>query len=120
MPSREGWPDFVFAFHDADEIGPRMLERIARHTGLAPRTSEERGEAYPSLVCHPPGASALQAGDCSPSLGHSSIRPQQTRWWKEQAPSRSQAGRVQPGQAQSRVPIFDCSRCMWAAHSLPA
>ena len=33
---REGWPDFVFAFHDADEIGPRMLERIARHTGLAP------------------------------------------------------------------------------------
>ena len=34
--SREGWPDFVFAFHDADEIGPRMLERIARPTGLAP------------------------------------------------------------------------------------
>jgi hypothetical protein len=34
--SREGWPDFVLAFHDADEIGPRMLERIARHTGLAP------------------------------------------------------------------------------------
>ena len=33
---REGWSDFVFAFHDADEIGPRMLERIARHTGLAP------------------------------------------------------------------------------------
>jgi hypothetical protein len=32
---REGWPDFVFAFNDADEIGPRMLERIARHTGLA-------------------------------------------------------------------------------------
>ena len=33
---REGWPDFVFAFHDDDEIGPRMLARIARHTGLAP------------------------------------------------------------------------------------
>ena len=32
--SREGWPDFIFAFHDDDEIGPRMLARIARRTGL--------------------------------------------------------------------------------------
>jgi predicted RNA binding protein YcfA (HicA-like mRNA interferase family) len=31
---REGWVDFVFAFHDGDEIGPRMLVRIAKHTGL--------------------------------------------------------------------------------------
>ncbi|CAN5797343.1 hypothetical protein BH18ACT6_BH18ACT6_06460 [soil metagenome] len=23
-------------FHDAEEIGPRMLARIARHTGLTP------------------------------------------------------------------------------------
>lgn len=34
--SRDGWPDFVFAFHDGEEIGPRMLARIARHTGLRP------------------------------------------------------------------------------------
>ena len=27
---------FVFAFHDTDEIGPKMLARIAKHTGLAP------------------------------------------------------------------------------------
>jgi predicted RNA binding protein YcfA (HicA-like mRNA interferase family) len=33
---RAGWPDFTFAFHDRDEIGPRMLSRIARHTGLKP------------------------------------------------------------------------------------
>jgi predicted RNA binding protein YcfA (HicA-like mRNA interferase family) len=33
---RNGWPDFVFAFHDGEEIGPRMLARIARHTGLTP------------------------------------------------------------------------------------
>lgn len=33
---RAGWPDFVFAFHDSEEIGPRMLTRIARHTGLTP------------------------------------------------------------------------------------
>jgi len=31
---RDGWPDFVFAFHDGEEIGPRMLARIAKHTGL--------------------------------------------------------------------------------------
>lgn len=34
--SRPGWPDFVFAFHDVDEIGPRMLARVAKHTGLTP------------------------------------------------------------------------------------
>ncbi len=34
--TREGWPDFVFAFHDGEEIGPRMLARIAKHTGLLP------------------------------------------------------------------------------------
>ena len=34
--SRTGWPDFVFAFHDDDEIGPRMLARMAKHTGLTP------------------------------------------------------------------------------------
>jgi predicted RNA binding protein YcfA (HicA-like mRNA interferase family) len=33
---REGWADFVFAFHDSEEIGPRMLTRIAKHTGLTP------------------------------------------------------------------------------------
>ncbi|NJK51855.1 MAG: type II toxin-antitoxin system HicA family toxin [Leptolyngbyaceae cyanobacterium SU_3_3] len=31
------WPDFVFAFHDRDEIGPKMLARIAKHTGLQPK-----------------------------------------------------------------------------------
>jgi predicted RNA binding protein YcfA (HicA-like mRNA interferase family) len=34
--SRDGWPDYVFAFHDDVEIGPRMLARIAKHTGLQP------------------------------------------------------------------------------------
>jgi predicted RNA binding protein YcfA (HicA-like mRNA interferase family) len=33
---RPGFPDFVFAFHDGDEIGPRMLARIAKQTGLSP------------------------------------------------------------------------------------
>lgn len=30
------YPDFVFAFHEGEEIGPRMLARIAKHTGLKP------------------------------------------------------------------------------------
>ncbi|WP_295882226.1 type II toxin-antitoxin system HicA family toxin [uncultured Thiohalocapsa sp.] len=33
---RDGYPDVVFAFHDRDEIGPRMLARIAKQTGLTP------------------------------------------------------------------------------------
>ena len=34
--ARNDWPDYVFAFHDGDEIGPKMLARIAKHTGLSP------------------------------------------------------------------------------------
>ncbi len=33
---REGWADVVFAFHDGEEIGPKMLARIAKQTGLKP------------------------------------------------------------------------------------
>jgi predicted RNA binding protein YcfA (HicA-like mRNA interferase family) len=28
--------DYVWAFHDGEEIGPAMLARIAKHTGLRP------------------------------------------------------------------------------------
>lgn len=34
--AKPGFPDYVFAFHDRDEIGPKMLARIAKHTGLKP------------------------------------------------------------------------------------
>jgi predicted RNA binding protein YcfA (HicA-like mRNA interferase family) len=34
--AKEGWPDFVYAFHEGEEIGPRMLARIAKHTGIEP------------------------------------------------------------------------------------
>jgi predicted RNA binding protein YcfA (HicA-like mRNA interferase family) len=34
--AREGWADVVFAFHEGEEIGPRMLARLAKHTGLQP------------------------------------------------------------------------------------
>jgi predicted RNA binding protein YcfA (HicA-like mRNA interferase family) len=31
---RPGWQDVVFAFHDRDEIGPHMLARLSKVTGL--------------------------------------------------------------------------------------
>ena len=34
--ARDGWPDYVFSFHDGVEIGPRMLARISKRTGLQP------------------------------------------------------------------------------------
>ena len=34
---RAGWVDVVFTFHDNDEIGPKMLARMAKVTGLTPK-----------------------------------------------------------------------------------
>ena len=34
--AREGWADFPFSFHDSDEVGHRMVARVAKHTGLTP------------------------------------------------------------------------------------
>ena len=33
---RSGYPDYVFAFHDSDEVGSKMVARVAKHTGLKP------------------------------------------------------------------------------------
>ncbi|MCF6286651.1 MAG: type II toxin-antitoxin system HicA family toxin [Candidatus Hydrogenedentes bacterium] len=35
--AKAGHPDFVFSFHDREEIGPRMLARIAKRTELVPK-----------------------------------------------------------------------------------
>jgi predicted RNA binding protein YcfA (HicA-like mRNA interferase family) len=35
--AKPGFQDFVFAFHDSDETGPRMLARIGKRTGLKPQ-----------------------------------------------------------------------------------
>ena len=34
--ARGEWADYVFAFHDREELGPRMLARISKKTGLTP------------------------------------------------------------------------------------
>lgn len=33
---RPGWPDVVFGFHESEELGPRILSRLAKVTGLKP------------------------------------------------------------------------------------
>ncbi len=35
--SRPNWPNFTFAFHDGDTIGPGLLSQIAKKTGLEPK-----------------------------------------------------------------------------------
>ncbi|MGC2163342.1 MAG: type II toxin-antitoxin system HicA family toxin [Silvibacterium sp.] len=34
--SRPGSPNYIWAFRDSDEIDPKMLARISKHTGLKP------------------------------------------------------------------------------------
>jgi predicted RNA binding protein YcfA (HicA-like mRNA interferase family) len=34
--SHPDWPDYTFPFHDGDEVGLRMVARVAKHTGLQP------------------------------------------------------------------------------------
>ena len=34
---RPGWADYTFAFREHEELGPRVLARIAKYTGLEPR-----------------------------------------------------------------------------------
>ena len=33
---RDGWADVTFAAHDSDEIGPKMMAKLAKNTGLTP------------------------------------------------------------------------------------
>lgn len=33
---REGWAPVTFAFHDGAEVGPSMLAKIGKDTGLTP------------------------------------------------------------------------------------
>ena len=33
---RPGWPNFTFAFHESEEIGPAAFAKIGKDTGLRP------------------------------------------------------------------------------------
>jgi len=34
---KQGWPDYPFSFHDSEELGPAILARISKKTGIQPR-----------------------------------------------------------------------------------
>ncbi|MFZ0519235.1 MAG: type II toxin-antitoxin system HicA family toxin [Acidobacteriaceae bacterium] len=34
---RPNFPDYTWSFAGSDEIGPKMMSRIAKHTGLKPK-----------------------------------------------------------------------------------
>ncbi len=34
---RDGWADFPFSFHDSEELGPAVLAKISKKTGLQPQ-----------------------------------------------------------------------------------
>ena len=34
---KDDWPDFPFSFHDSEEIGPAMLAKMSKKTGILPR-----------------------------------------------------------------------------------
>jgi predicted RNA binding protein YcfA (HicA-like mRNA interferase family) len=46
--ARGGWPDYVFAFHEAEEVGPRMLARIAKEN----KALEMFTETHTRVFCH--------------------------------------------------------------------
>jgi hypothetical protein len=33
---RKEWADYPFSFHDSEEVGPAILSKIAKKTGLQP------------------------------------------------------------------------------------
>jgi predicted RNA binding protein YcfA (HicA-like mRNA interferase family) len=35
--SKPGWPDYTFAYHDGDELGPVALKLLGKKTGLRPQ-----------------------------------------------------------------------------------
>jgi len=48
--SRSGFDDFTFAFHDDDEIGPKMLARIGKRTRPDARRSLSAPAPRPDLI----------------------------------------------------------------------
>ena len=50
---REGWPQYRFAYHDKEELGPVILAEIAKHTGLRPENLQLRSTAPLGAFFHP-------------------------------------------------------------------
>ena len=39
---REGWADYPFFFHDSEELGPSLLAKVSKKTGLQPHDLQIR------------------------------------------------------------------------------
>jgi hypothetical protein len=50
---REGFPDFVCAFHERDDSGPRMLACIAKRVAIRPEGLRSPGLLLASLLRRP-------------------------------------------------------------------
>ena len=56
---KDGWADYPFSFHDSEELGPAILAKISKKTGLqASRlvTNRQRGfvgKPLPGPMAHP-------------------------------------------------------------------
>jgi predicted RNA binding protein YcfA (HicA-like mRNA interferase family) len=57
--SRSGWPDIVFAFHDREEIGPKMLARLGKRTGLTPEGRQVTRASHRQINAGCPSLSML-------------------------------------------------------------
>ena len=80
--ARSGWPDYVFAFHDQEEIGPRMLARIARRPGSIRKTYSDEGSGKTGFAQQWRFQSqwrALNGATASPSLNWSGSRTSNRR-----------------------------------------
>jgi predicted RNA binding protein YcfA (HicA-like mRNA interferase family) len=69
--SREGWPDFVFAFHDGEEIGPRMLAHIAKRRASSRRSLKHLVFRFPRLSSHMIRPFQLSLTPCRIAVPHS-------------------------------------------------
>ena len=49
---RPGWGDYVFAFHDGEETGPRMMAKICEADGLAAEEPLKRRSGRPIHLPH--------------------------------------------------------------------
>ena len=69
---RDGWPDLVLAFHDSEEIGPRMLARTSRSGPASRLTTSEHGCERP-LHLPERAASGCAPGDIT--VASTTLRP---------------------------------------------
>lgn len=49
----EGWPDLASASHDPEDLGPRMLPPVARHSGWRPEDLQRFSGASQPRLCTP-------------------------------------------------------------------